>query len=121
MPIFVKEQFDSIETEYFVVFEYASMETLKDYTKIYQKIYDFLKLFNVRGLAVESQKNQSKVELYKKSDLSKPAATFANDLNNIDELIEFVNVETLPLIAKLDDENYVRVFGSSHNVSYFIT
>ena len=48
------------------------MDTLKDYMKIYRNIYDFLKIFNVRGLAMESLKNESKVHLYKKSDLSKP-------------------------------------------------
>lgn len=68
------------------------MDTLQDYMKIYRKMYDFLKLFNVRGLAMESEKNESKIYLYKKSDVSKPAATFENNLNNIDELIDFVNV-----------------------------
>lgn len=68
------------------------MDTLKDYMKIYRKIYDFLKIFNVRGLAMESLNNQSKVHLYNKSDISKPLTTFVNDLNNIDELVDFINV-----------------------------
>lgn len=54
--------------------------------------------------------------MYKKSDMSKPVTSFENDLNNIGELIDFINVETLPLVTRLDDENYVRIFGNSFNV-----
>lgn len=54
--------------------------------------------------------------MYKKSDLSKPVTSFENDLNNIGELIDFINVETLPFVTRLDDENYVRIFGNSFNV-----
>lgn len=41
---------------------------------------------------MESLNNQSKVHLYNKSDISKPLTTFANDLNNVDELVDFINV-----------------------------
>lgn len=66
MPIFVPDQFSSIETDYFVTLEYNSLDVLKEYTKLYPKIYDFIKLFNVRAVAVESTSNKSKVEIYKK-------------------------------------------------------
>lgn len=52
MPIMVSEQFRSIETEYFVVFEYASKDTLRDYITVYRQIYDYLQLFNVRAVAL---------------------------------------------------------------------
>jgi len=118
LPIFVPDQFSSIETDYFVTLEYNSLDVLKEYTKLYPKIYDFIKLFNVRAVAVESTSNKSKVEIYKKSSPSNPLATYGNEVNNTDELIDFINVETLPLLVKLNDENYVRVFGSFLDVSF---
>ena len=85
---------------------------------MYPKIYDFLKIFNVRAIGVESAKNQTKISIFKRSDPSKPLTTYANELNNTDELIDFINVETLPLLTKLNDENYIRIFGSFIDVIY---
>ena len=44
--------------------------------------------------------------------------TYANELNNTDELIDFINVETLSLLTILNDENYVRIFGSFLDVPF---
>jgi len=35
-------------------------------------------------------------------------------------LIDFINVETLPLLTNLDDLNYVRIFGSFLDVIFFL-
>lgn len=72
--------------------EFSDFEVLKDYTAVYPKLYDFLKLFNVRAVAYQSEKNQSKVHIFKQENSQKPIATYANELNNTDELIDFINV-----------------------------
>lgn len=99
--------------------EFKDFEVLKEYIKVYPKLYDFLKLFNVRAVAYQSDNNKSNVHIFKQENPQKPIATYANELNNTDELIDFINVETLPLVTPLNDENYVRIFGSFLDVNFY--
>ena len=73
----------------------------------------------MRAVAFQSDNNQSKIHIYKQENPQKPIATYANELNNTDELIDFINVETLPLLTELNDENYVRIFGSFLDVLFY--
>lgn len=58
--------------------EFSDFDVLGEYAKVYPKLYDFLKLFNVRAVAYQSENNQSKIHIFKQENPQKPITTYAN-------------------------------------------